>query len=194
MTDGHSSHTSGAMNIEPRDLEHVFRDCFLVDYNTVLIGGGDEPLYLPSVDLARSPHRVIYREDYLASALHEVAHWCLAGAERRTREDYGYWYSPDGRNAEEQAQFERVEVGPQALEWILSDACGFRFHLSVDNLTTGVESSSRFESGVAASKQQFLARGLPIRAAAYQRALARLIVDRKALRSHRPLNLVNRQA
>ena len=100
MTDGHSIHMSRAMNIEPRDVERLFRDCFLVDYNTVLIGGGDEPLYLPSADLERSPHRVICREDYLAGALHEVAHWCLVGAERRTREDYGYWYSPDGRNAE----------------------------------------------------------------------------------------------
>jgi elongation factor P hydroxylase len=139
---------------------------------------------------------VIYREDYLASALHEVAHWCLAGAERRTREDYGYWYSPDGRNAKEQAQFELVEVGPQALEWILTDACEFPFHLSVDNLTMGVESSSWFESEVAARKQRLLARGLPPRAAVYQRALARLIEDQRALRSHRslsPLNRVNRQ-
>jgi hypothetical protein len=40
---------------------------------------------------------------------------------------------------------------------------------------------------------QLLALGLPIRAAVYKRALAHLIEDRKALRSHRPLNLVNRQ-
>jgi hypothetical protein len=60
----------------------------------------------------------------------------------------------------------------------------------------GVESSSRFESEVAARKQQLLARGLPLRAAVYQRALARLIEDQRALRSHRslsPLNRVNRQ-
>jgi elongation factor P hydroxylase len=55
MTDGHSSHASCAMNLEPRDLKRLFRDCFLVDYSTVLTGGGDEPLYLPSADLERSP-------------------------------------------------------------------------------------------------------------------------------------------
>jgi elongation factor P hydroxylase len=66
-------------------------------------------------------------KDYLASALHEVAHWCLAGVERRKLEDYGYWYSPDGRSRGEQSAFENVEARPQALEWILSDTCNSCF-------------------------------------------------------------------
>jgi hypothetical protein len=89
-------------------LERVFDDCFSVDYRTILIGGGSEPVYLPSGDLTLKPHRIIYREDFFASALHEVAHWCLAGTRRRLLEDYGYWYRPDGRNREEQEAFEKV--------------------------------------------------------------------------------------
>jgi len=116
------------------ELERVFADCFAEEFRTVLEGGGEEPLYVPSSRPDISPHRIVYRADYFASALHEVAHWCLAGAERRTREDYGYWYAPDGRDGTQQAEFERVEARPQALEWIFSDACGFDFHLSADNL------------------------------------------------------------
>lgn len=61
------------------DLERAFRECFEVEFATILVGGGSEPLYLPSEDPPCEPHRIVYREDYFASALHEVAHWCLAG-------------------------------------------------------------------------------------------------------------------
>jgi len=101
------------MTLECQDLEKVFSACFFMDYHTVLVEGGVEPLYLPSDDTSRRPHRVIYREDYFASALHEVAHWCLAGLERRTREDYDYWYSPDGRDRQGQGAFETVEARPR---------------------------------------------------------------------------------
>lgn len=148
-------------------LERIFRACFFDDYQTVLVGGGTEPLYLPSADPARSPHRIVYREDYFASALHEVAHWCLAGSERRAREDYGYWYRPDGRSPDEQLEFERAEARPQALEWIFSDLCGVAFHLSADNLAGGVVPSGRFEAGVRAVKDDWLANGLPARAARF---------------------------
>ena len=167
------------MKLDSTDLERVFGDCFFAASDTVLVGGGAEPLYLPSDEPLRHPHRVVYRADYFASALHEVAHWCLAGAERRTREDYGYWYCPDGRSPEEQAAFERVEARPQALEWIFSDACEFEFHLSADNLTLGVESSIRFGSEVELEKKRFIATGLPERAAVYEEELARLTRARR---------------
>ncbi len=102
---------------------------------------------------------------------HEVAYWCLAGAKRRLLEDYGYWYSPDGRNAEEQAAFELAEVEPQAPEWIFSDACGFTFHLSVDNLLGGSTRLEPFESAVGDRKRRHLTRGLPARAETFRRAL-----------------------
>lgn len=59
--------------------------------------------------------------------MHELAHWCIAGPERRLLADYGYWYEPDGRTEQIQAEFEKVEVKPQAVEWILSASCGFPF-------------------------------------------------------------------
>lgn len=169
----------GSMKLEPRDLEHAFSECFLEGYHTVLVGGGAEPLYFPSDHPERRPHRVVYREDYFASALHEVAHWCVAGPARRTREDYGYWYRPDGRNREEQFAFENVEAEPRALEWIFSEACGFSFHISVDNLTLGVDSSGRFERAVEAQRKRLIAKGLPRRAAIYRRALVRFMESRR---------------
>nr|WP_275041800.1 elongation factor P hydroxylase [Vibrio nigripulchritudo] len=64
----------------------------------------------------------------------ELAHWMVAGPERRLLEDFGYWYEPDGRTEEVQAAFEKVEVRPQAYEWILSQSAGFPFTVSCDNL------------------------------------------------------------
>jgi hypothetical protein len=168
------------------DLEQVFRACFLASYRTVLVGGGNEPLYLPSDDPERSPHRVIYREDYVASALHEVAHWCVAGAARRRLEDYGYWYVPDGRSPEQQARFEQVEVAPQAIEWIFSDAARLPFHLSADNLSGGLGSSDRFERAVRARRRRYLEEGLPPRAEAFRRALGRVTVRSGADRAASP--------
>lgn len=162
---------AAAMSFEAHHFEPIFSACFLDEFQTVLVGGGAEPVYLPSEAPEHTPHRVVYREDYVASALHEVAHWCLAGARRRTLEDYGYWYAPDGRDEEQQAAFEAAEARPQALEWILSEACGFDFHLSADNLAGGVGPSERFASAVARERQRFLAGGLPSRAERFRLAL-----------------------
>lgn len=153
------------------DLERAFRDCFFAEHATILVGGGSEPVYVPSADPEASPHRVVYREDYLASALHEVAHWCLAGRARRRLEDYGYGYRPDGRSAAEQAEFERAEARPQALEWIFSDACGAGFHLSADNLSGAGGAGPDFEARVRRARAELLEVGLPGRAARFLAAL-----------------------
>ncbi|MBK7950585.1 MAG: elongation factor P hydroxylase [Deltaproteobacteria bacterium] len=165
----------GARSLGAADLERIFRDCFFEPYATVLEGGSPEPLYLPSAEPEHLPHRILYREDYFASALHEIAHWCLAGPERRLQEDYGYWYRPDGRSAEEQAEFERAEARPQALEWIFSDACRFDFHLSADNLAGALGPSDRFEAAVRLARAAYLAEGLPERAERFRAALARAV-------------------
>jgi elongation factor P hydroxylase len=162
--------------VNAQDLERLFRECFSAELATILVGGGAEPVYRPSADPVREPHRIVYREDYFASALHEIAHWCLAGSERRRLEDYGYWYRPDGRDAREQAEFERAEARPQAIEWILSDACGFVFHLSADNLGAALGPSDRFEREVREARADYLAKGLPPRAA---RFLGALIAERE---------------
>ncbi len=92
-------------------LERVFADCFTRDFDTLLLGGAPEPVYVPAgmrcgVTAPAPHHRLFYREDFFASALHEAAHWCIAGRERRLLVDFGYWYAPAGRDAPAQARFQ----------------------------------------------------------------------------------------
>ncbi len=98
---------------------------------TLLIGGAPEPLYLPAC--GRQPARIRYTRDYAASALHEIAHWCLAAPQRRCRVDYGLWYVPPPRSAADQMRFYGAEVSVQALEMVLTEVCGMAFHISADN-------------------------------------------------------------
>lgn len=121
------------MTHQYQDLIAIFNQTFFTDYQTQLELGGDEPVYLPA-DEQTPYHRIIFARGFYASALHEIAHWCVAGPERRLLEDFGYWYEPDGRSAQVQAEFERVEVKPQAYEWILAQSAGFPFSVSCDNL------------------------------------------------------------
>jgi elongation factor P hydroxylase len=168
-----AAHPMGTGRLQPSELEDLFNECFESEHSTRLEGGGEEPLYIASGDLAATPHRVIYREDYFASALHEIAHWCIAGAGRRRLDDYGYWYHPDGRSGEQQQSFERAETRPQALEWIFSDLCGQAFHLSADNLHGDTGPSPHFAETVAREKRRFETQGLPPRAARFAEALRR---------------------
>ncbi|TCO77832.1 elongation factor P hydroxylase [Chromatocurvus halotolerans] len=145
-------------------LEFLFDNVFATTCNTVLRGGAKEPLYEPAC--ADAPAQINYRDDFVSSALHEVAHWCIAGAARRRQVDYGYWYSPDGRSRQEQWDFERVEARPQALEWVFSQCCGVPFALSLDNLSGDVDPADRlrFAGEVVRQAETFLAVGLPPRA------------------------------
>jgi len=178
------------------DLEALFNHAFLTSHNTRLVGGGDEPLYQPSVCLNRSQDsaeirsqlklgrpdarehlnatesHIYYREDFFASALHEVAHWCIAGEQRRKLIDYGYWYEPDGRSPSRQADFQIAECKPQALEWIFSIICRSDFSVSLDNLqsndTLQSKEASRntalFVTMVQQTVLEYCASGLPLRA------------------------------
>jgi elongation factor P hydroxylase len=119
------------------DLITIFESTFFKEFNTQLICGDDEPIYLPA-DESYPCHRIVFAHGYYASALHEIAHWLVAGEQRRLIEDYGYWYEPDGRSAAQQAEFEAVEIVPQAIEWAIAVSCGFKFDVSVDNLS-GIE-------------------------------------------------------
>ena len=162
----------------PERLERVFLVCFAARYRTRLIGGATEPLYLP----AGSPRAaatdttgqsiLYYREDYFASALHEVAHWCIAGPERRLQEDFGYWYAPEGRGVDAQQRFQAVESRPQALEWLFSLACGFPFQISFDNPGQDAEAQRPvFARAILGCAQGWQAAGLPSRAGCFFRAL-----------------------
>ena len=154
------------------DLEDIFARCFFGDYATRLLAAPVEPLYLPAVQPGEC-HRIFYLEGHFSSALHEVAHWCIAGPRRRLCEDYGYWYVPDGRGAAEQRRFEQVEVRPQALESVFAQGCAHRFHISADNLQGAVGPDSRFADAVREQVEAFGRLGLPQRAATFYRALCR---------------------
>lgn len=149
----------------------VFHDKFLASHHTELVPGASEPLYLPASP--GSLHRICSREDYPASALHEVAHWCLAGASRRQLPDFGYWYAGDGRDQRQQRAFQQVEVKPQALEWAFSRAVGLRFQVSIDNLDGEPLDSFGFQLAVWQQARHYWQRGLPERAERFARALAR---------------------
>lgn len=116
-----------------QDLMVIFDQCFYDEFNTRLIKGDDEPVYLPA-DQHSDFHRIVFAHGFFASALHEISHWCVAGEARRKLVDFGYWYCPDGRDQQTQQQFEAVEVTPQAFEWMFSVAAGFPFNVSCDNL------------------------------------------------------------
>lgn len=145
------------------DLIKIFNGLFEHSYQTRLVKGGEEPLYLPK-DKDCEYHQILFARGYFSSALHEISHWLIAGHERRQLLDYGYWYAPDGRTAHQQRLFEQVEIKPQALEWIMSDACGFRFQLSVDNLTGDPGDISGFRDGVYQQVLSYCHQGLPQRA------------------------------
>jgi len=118
----------------------------------MLKSGGDEPIYLPRSG-ENDFDQIISTHDYFSSALHEVSHWCIAGVERRKLIDFGYWYEPDGRSDAQQRTFENVEIKPQALEWLFTEACDVKFSLSVDNL----EQTSQNQEFVGASEDFKLA-------------------------------------
>ncbi|WP_114786709.1 elongation factor P hydroxylase [Vibrio tetraodonis] len=154
-----------------QDLISIFNATFFLDYNTRLELGEDEPIYLPADDV-NAYHRIIFARGFYASALHEVAHWCVAGPERRLQEDFGYWYEPDGRNQSTQAEFEKVEVRPQAYEWILSVSAGFLFTVSCDNLNGEFEPDRlAFMRRVHKDVGDILANGLPLRVGMLSTAL-----------------------
>ena len=149
----------------------VFHQCFYAQYRTRLIAGGDEPYYRPASDDG-DDHRILFREDFVASALHEAAHWCVAGPERRRLADYGYWYAADGRSAEQQRAFEAVECYPQALEWLFSRAAGLPFRISIDNLDGEAVEPFPFALAVWQRLQRLCRAGLPARAECFRAALA----------------------
>ncbi|WP_175613466.1 elongation factor P hydroxylase, partial [Cronobacter sakazakii] len=154
-----------------QDLITIFDGCFAGDFNTRLIKGDDEPIYLPA-DADAPYHRVVFAHGFYASALHEISHWCIAGKARRELVDFGYWYCPDGRDAQTQSQFEDVEVKPQALEWLFCVAAGFPFNVSCDNLNGDFDPDRiAFQRRVHAQVMQYLTNGIPERPARFIAAL-----------------------
>lgn len=158
------------MKHSSQQLELIFNHSFAEIWRTCLRGGADEPLYLPAKN-ENELHSIIYTQDYFASALHEVAHWCIAGIAKRQITDYGYWYIKGPRSSSQQERFLQVEQYPQALEWIFSTACQFPFHLSYDNLES-TEKDEHFSRHVQMKAVYLVEKGLPSRAALFASELA----------------------
>ncbi len=152
-----------------RQLIEIFNQLFLSSENTELRMGAKEPFFQSSKGL--EPAVIFFTEDYFSSALHEIAHWCIAGKERRQKDDYGYWYQPDGRNQSQQMAFERLEVKPQAIEWMFSLACNHQFHFSADNLSEDITHSAEFEESVKIQVKEYFNHYLPNRAELFIQAL-----------------------
>ncbi len=153
----------------------VFDQTFKDSHKTQLVGGATEPLYIPQSDHAEAGrsdnsgyHTIYFREDFASSALHEIAHWCLAGAGRRLLVDFGYWYEPV-RDKKMQRQFEELEARPQAVEWILSIAAGIRFNVSADSPELP---SLEFKQAIKSEADQLINAGLPSRAKKFADALS----------------------
>jgi elongation factor P hydroxylase len=151
-------------------------------HNVVLLRGEHEPEYFPASPTQAA--RIQFAHGFFNSALHEISHWCIAGAQRRKLPDLGYWYAPDGRNSEQQALFEQVEVKPQALEWLFARACLRHFGVSLDNLNGVAGDGASFKDRVYAQVQHYLAHpeSIPIDAQLFIAQLCR------HLRADQPLH------
>jgi len=79
--------------------------------------------------------------------------------------------APDGRDAAQQAEFERVEAKPQALEWAFHIAAGSRFRVSADNLSGIPVDREGFSRRVHAQLLRFAEQGFPPRAQCFIDAL-----------------------
>lgn len=150
------------------EVSDVFHSVFAGE-GVRLSGGHAEPFYRAPAEGAAAEIR--FTRDYLNSSLHEIAHWCIAGRGRRNRDDYGYWYRPDGRDGIEQAEFFRAEAAPQALEWAFALACGERFRMSCDNLAGKVEGRAGFAEALHGKLAGYLAGGFPPRAGRFLEGL-----------------------
>ncbi|MBE2894242.1 elongation factor P hydroxylase [Spirabiliibacterium falconis] len=158
------------MTHDYNDLITLFNRTFYAQYNTKLVKGGDEPIYLPA-DENRTFNGIYFAHGYFSSALHEIAHWLVAGRKRWGLVDFGYWYEADGRSEAQQRLFEQVEVKPQALEWILSVAAKHRFYASSDNLNGTTGDTRPFKQAVYNQVCYYAQHGLPKRAAMLHQAL-----------------------
>lgn len=150
-------------------------------HNVRLVRGDFEPEYFPAT--ADEPARIQFAHGFFNSALHEISHWCIAGAHRRTLSDLGYWYAPDGRSAEQQQLFEKVEIVPQAIEWMFATAFSRKFRVSLDNLTGEAGQGSHFKDNVFTQVQRYFTAQatLPRDAAAFIHYICQTTRQGKAL-------------
>ncbi|VAW33628.1 Translation elongation factor P Lys34 hydroxylase [hydrothermal vent metagenome] len=152
------------------ELIRLLNENYLHQYNTKIVGGFHEPFYQAGKDDKQA--EIQFSHDYIRSALHELAHWCVAGVERRNIDDFGYWYAADGRSQKQQDEFFKLEIVPQAIEWAFSIVCGVRFEASVDNLNNQVAGIEEFKHNLLNQLQLYLQYGFRKRTTAIINLLA----------------------
>lgn len=162
-------------------IAQTFNGVFLASHHTLMCGGAEEPLYEPAV--GSHPARIVFTRDYPASALHEAAHWCLAGPHRRTRRDYGYWYLPGPRDAQQREAFFAAEADVQALEAVFAHTCDVRFVISADDFAASSCELERFES-VVAQRLAVRRAAMPLRAGRFRDALAAAFATQSFVTNH----------
>ena len=125
----------------------------------------------------------MFREDYPASALHEVAHWCIAGATRRQQEDFGYHYICAPRSSKQQREFFSAELRTQSLERFFADVLGLTFKPSADNFEADVDAFAKAIDAYSPQLDTWLCSAGGARARVFAQALAAL---RSALSASAP--------
>ena len=128
--------------INHAQIAACFNATFSSAWQVRIQGGAQEPLYRPAGS-ACTQSRLYYREDFAASALHEIAHWCIASVARLAREDFGYVYIPPPRTSAAQDQFLALELRTQALERVFAGAAGVPFRPSYDHFPADEMSRQR---------------------------------------------------
>ena len=142
-----------ATGLDQAQICACFNALFEARYRVQLRGGGAEPDYFPPTESA--PGALVAREDFATSALHEAAHWCVAGAARRALPDYGYVYLPPPRSAIDQQLFFSSELRNQAVELYLAVSAGVAFRASADDPDLGFSDLAAFELEVRALVAQW---------------------------------------
>lgn len=135
-------------------------------------GGAKEPLYVPK--RIGSLAQIRFTRDYVRSALHEAAHWCLASKARRGKLDYGYVYIPSPRTLNQRCLFESLECRTQAIEALFCGAAGIRFRASADDLQVPLTDLADFEKRIYSTSRRLSVNRLPVRAEQFRTSLAML--------------------
>ena len=142
-------------------------NCTFSDHSVVMHGGYREPMYIPGMDVAE----IRYTLGHTASALHEAAHWCIAGRRRRRNTDYGYFYEPPPRSGMHRVRFEDVEIEAQSVEVLLAEAAGSQFQPSADDVDVPLFLLEAFSSRILERARERRQVGLPKRADKFRVAL-----------------------
>ena len=148
--------------LSAEQIADSFNAVFSGGCNTIMLGGASEPLFVPAS--GEQPARIHYTRDYARSALHEAAHWCIAGIDRRGLLDFGYAYQPPPRTQKQQQRFFLLERDTQALELLFCDAAELDFQPSPDNLDIEREMLDDFYRCVAERAGEWAKSRLPPRA------------------------------